>query len=145
MFAERLRKLREERGLSQQQLAERVNMARVTITMYEAGEREPDFETLAKLAQVLGASTDYLLGRTDNPYPPAGAPAEEEPWPEGVQVLRRASSKLTPEKKRFLIRLIEATLAEEEEAERERGTGGEANHDKGKPRKKAGPGGPEGK
>lgn len=145
MFAERLRKVREERGLSQQQLAERVSVARVTITMYEAGEREPDFGTLTKLAQVLGVTTDYLLGRTDKPHPSGLAPAEqEEPWPEGVQVLRRASSKLTPEKKRFLIRLIEATLAEEE-AERERGAGGEANHDKGKPRQKAGPGGPEGK
>lgn len=101
---------------------------------------------IARFAEFFGVTTDYLLGRTDNPRPPAGAPTEdEEPWPEGVQVLRRASSKITPEKKRFLIRLIEATLAEEEEAERERGTGGEADHRKDKPREEASPGRPGGK
>lgn len=147
MFAKRLRQAREERGWSQQQLADRVGIARVTITMYEAGEREPDFETLTKLAQALGVTTDYLLGRTDNPHPPAAVPVQEEPWPEGVQVLRRASTKLTPEKKRLLIRLIEATLAEEEEEEkhRERETGGQANHGKGQPGPKGRPGGPAGK
>ncbi|HHY95901.1 MAG TPA: helix-turn-helix transcriptional regulator, partial [Firmicutes bacterium] len=45
MFAKRLRELREKHGWSQQQLADRIGTARVTITMYEAGEREPDFDT----------------------------------------------------------------------------------------------------
>ncbi|HHY94041.1 MAG TPA: hypothetical protein GX513_03365 [Firmicutes bacterium] len=100
---------------------------------------------MTSLAQALGVTTDYLLGRSDDPHPPAAAQAEEEePWPEGISVLRRASSKLTPEKKRFLIRLIEATLAEEEEeeAQRERGAGAtEADRGKGKPSPKGGAGG----
>lgn len=78
MFGKRLRSVREQRGLSQQQLADRVGTARVTITMYEAGEREPNFEMLSKLAEVLEVSTDYLLGRTDDPRPPETP--QSVPW-----------------------------------------------------------------
>ncbi len=49
-------------------LAEKLNVAPSTISGYENGKRKPDMDTLAKLADYFQSSTDYLLGRTDNPY-----------------------------------------------------------------------------
>lgn len=61
MLGEKLRHLRKERGLTQQELAEKVMVAPSTIGMYEQGRREPDTSTLSKLSQVLHVSVDYLL------------------------------------------------------------------------------------
>ena len=62
----RLRKLRQERNISQLKLALDLNMNQNTISRYENLEREADYETLIKLADYFGVSIDYLLGRTDN-------------------------------------------------------------------------------
>lgn len=65
-FPQRLKLLREKRGLSQRELARQVNIAPSTLAMYEVGKREPDFEIVARLANFFGVSLDYLLGRTDD-------------------------------------------------------------------------------
>ncbi|WP_051350727.1 helix-turn-helix domain-containing protein [Caloramator sp. ALD01] len=67
MFGSRLKMLREEKGLKQKDLAKIIGISDRTIGMYEQGRREPDFETLIKIADHFGVTTDYLLGRTDNP------------------------------------------------------------------------------
>lgn len=64
-FGERLRQLREERGLLQREVADKLNLSRVAITQYEQGRREPELSTIARLANLFGVSVDYLLGRTD--------------------------------------------------------------------------------
>lgn len=66
-FAERLRQLRKEQGLTQQELADRLGMSRSTIGGYEAPSkrREPDFEVVRRLAAFFGVSVDYLLGSSD--------------------------------------------------------------------------------
>lgn len=64
MLGEKLRHLRKERGLTQQELAEKVMVAPSTIGMYEQGRREPDTSTLSKLSQVLHVSVDYLLSES---------------------------------------------------------------------------------
>lgn len=61
-FAERLKKLRENKGLTQQELAELLGISRSAVTKYETGERFPDEAMLKKIAGVLGASLDTLLG-----------------------------------------------------------------------------------
>jgi transcriptional regulator with XRE-family HTH domain len=66
-FGQRLRKLREEKGDTQKQLARVLNVSESTIGMYERGEREPNFETLNKIANYFGVPVDYLMGRTENP------------------------------------------------------------------------------
>lgn len=58
-----LKAAREEKGLTQEKLAEILNVSRVTIARYESGDRWPDCETLLKLADITGCSVDYLLGR----------------------------------------------------------------------------------
>ena len=66
-FAERLKKLREARGMSQVEFAEKMNTAQTTIGNYEAGKREPSFDRLSEMATFFGVSLDYLVGRTDDP------------------------------------------------------------------------------
>ena len=62
MFGDKLKKLRETHGLSQQQLAEKLGMSPSGIEMWEQNRRQPDNETLKKIAQLFDVSTDYLLG-----------------------------------------------------------------------------------
>jgi transcriptional regulator with XRE-family HTH domain len=62
MVAERLRQLRQERRLTQAQLARMLGVSPSTIGMYEQGRREPDGDLLARMASVLRCSTDELLG-----------------------------------------------------------------------------------
>lgn len=59
---DKLKQLREERNISQSQLGEIIGAARSTICQYEAGKREPDLETLIKLADYFQVSVDYLIG-----------------------------------------------------------------------------------
>ena len=66
MFGERIKKLRKEKGLTQEELGRKVNVTKVSISGYENGNRTPDTETLQKLADVLDTNTDYLLGRSNN-------------------------------------------------------------------------------
>ncbi|AST97926.1 helix-turn-helix domain-containing protein [Shouchella clausii] len=61
---ERLKALRKERQLTQEQLGELINVTKVSISGYENGNRTPDTDTLRRLADVFGVSTDYLLGRS---------------------------------------------------------------------------------
>ena len=62
----RLKKLRQERNISQLKLALDLNMNQNTISRYESMEREADYETLIKFADYFGVSLDYLLGRSEN-------------------------------------------------------------------------------
>lgn len=65
-----LKKLRNEKKITQRELAKLLNLSPSTIAMYETAQRKPDFETLEKIANFFDVSTDYLLGRTNirNPY-----------------------------------------------------------------------------
>ncbi len=65
----RLRDLRKERKLSMKKLGELIGLSESTVSLYETGKREPDNETLMKLADYFEVSVDYLLGRTDDPSP----------------------------------------------------------------------------
>lgn len=68
MFNERLKELREDRGLTQDQLASELNVSRSQISNYETGKFEPDIETLIFLADFFNVSLDYLLCRTKKMY-----------------------------------------------------------------------------
>ncbi len=64
MFGTRLHTLRKERKLRQEDMAKQLGIARTTYAMYEQGNREPDYNTLIKLATFFEVSIDYLLGTT---------------------------------------------------------------------------------
>jgi transcriptional regulator with XRE-family HTH domain len=66
-FPDRLRAARDLRGYSQGALAERAKMPPTSIAHFEGGSRKPSFDTLRRLATALEVTTDYLLGRVDEP------------------------------------------------------------------------------
>lgn len=59
-----LKSLREEAGISQQKLAEKINTSQQNIHRYEHGFYEPDIQTLKLLAEFFETSIDYLVGNT---------------------------------------------------------------------------------
>ena len=64
-LGKRLRELRVEKGLTQKQLAEKLNLNSVTYLHYEKSQREPPLSVLADMAKFFDVSTDYLLGLCD--------------------------------------------------------------------------------
>ena len=65
-FSKRLKKLREDKGLSQEELAERLNMPRTSITHYESGkDRTPRTKRLYEIADFFEVSGDYLQGKSN--------------------------------------------------------------------------------
>lgn len=72
-FGSRLRKLREARGFTQGELAERVGIELVQISRYERGQALPNAETLVSLAEVLKTETDVLLRGESSALRQAGA------------------------------------------------------------------------
>ena len=67
----RIRDLREDHDLTQQQVADYLNIRQNTYSQYETGSRQIPIEVLTALAALYKTSTDYLLGLTDckTPYP----------------------------------------------------------------------------
>lgn len=65
-FPVRLRELRESLNLSQNEFSKRLNISRVSLTHYEAGDRTPDIDFLTRLHQETGASLYFMLGITDS-------------------------------------------------------------------------------
>ena len=68
-FHELLNKLRIEKGVTQEEVASAIGVAKSTFAKYDRGEREPNFETLKKIAQYFQTTTDYLLGLSEVMHP----------------------------------------------------------------------------
>lgn len=66
-YYQRIRDLREDQDLTQDQLVKILKMHKTTYTNYEQGKREPPFEFIIKLAKFYNVSIDYIAGITDNP------------------------------------------------------------------------------
>ena len=60
-LSEKLQSLRKAAGLSQEALAERLNVTRQAVSKWETGEGKPDIDNLLPLAKLLGTTVDYLL------------------------------------------------------------------------------------
>ena len=65
-LTERMRELRKERKLRQEDIAAELNIAVTTYCRYELGMREPVASLLDRMADYYDVSVDYLLGRSDN-------------------------------------------------------------------------------
>lgn len=62
----RIAELRRLKSMSQQDLAARLSVGQTTISAWERGTREPDYQSLSALADIFGVSTDYILGREES-------------------------------------------------------------------------------
>jgi transcriptional regulator with XRE-family HTH domain len=61
-FGKKLRELRKEKGISQKDLGEYLNVCNQAVSFWETGSREPDLDTLRDIAKYFDTSVDYLLG-----------------------------------------------------------------------------------
>lgn len=69
LFSEQLKKLRKERGLTQEQLANLLKISKSAISMYENGNREPNFETEELIADFFNVNISILRGKGQTPIP----------------------------------------------------------------------------
>lgn len=60
-FGEKLKSLRTSQKLTQQQLADRIGVAKSVVSYYESGDRYPSYDVLVKIARIFHTTTDYLL------------------------------------------------------------------------------------
>lgn len=59
----RIKEKRLERGMTQTELGDLLNVTKVTVSCYERGTRNPNLEMLSDLANIFGVSTDFFFGR----------------------------------------------------------------------------------
>ena len=64
----KLAMLRKEHGYTQEQLSDFLNLTRSAISNYELGLNEPSLDTMVAIADLYGASLDWLMGRTNLRY-----------------------------------------------------------------------------
>lgn len=101
MIGNKIKKLREQKNLTQDQLAKLVNLSQQTIDHYEKGRAKPSIDTVSLFADVFSVSTDYLLDRTDDPSP---HPKIETT---GAQCTNDPLSELPPEARRSVEEFID--------------------------------------
>lgn len=105
-FGEKLKELREQRGLFQKDLAEHIGVSATTISYYESGRKKPQMDKLNLLAGYFGVTVDYLLGENKE------LSKLEEDWPEGVQIIRRLN-KSRPEVRNMALKILGTLLDED--------------------------------
>ena len=93
----RLRELRKAKGLSMKELGKMFGLAESTISLYESGKRQPDKDTLVRLANFFGVSVDYLLGISNQ---------EHELTDENKQLLAKIEQ-LSAEDREAITRFVE--------------------------------------
>jgi transcriptional regulator with XRE-family HTH domain len=72
-LGERIKYLRKEKGITQEELAKQIGAIRGTLANWEVDAATPDKDTLVKIADFFHVSTDYLLGRSKTPWPTQAA------------------------------------------------------------------------
>lgn len=100
---EKLKELRKEKGISLKELGAEMGVAESTMSLYENGKRQPDYETLLKLAEYFGVTVDYLL-RGDSNF---------ERLPEELVILNRNAKKWSPEKQKKLLEMARVMFKED--------------------------------
>lgn len=124
-FDNRLKKLRSNYNLTQEELAKKVGVSRATIAGYETKGKEPPYETLTKLAKTLDCSIDYLLGHSDelSPTHKIKSALSDDPelanfWDKlaerpDLQLLFKQTKDLSPKAIHQVIRIMKAIEDEE--------------------------------
>lgn len=118
-FSDRLKELRAAKGVSQQELADYLNIHKMTVSGYERGLRHPSFGILDDMAEYLDASLDYLLGTSDvNRHYPKQGPAlidvelikKSDPLPRltaYASLIAQAYDKASPEIQQAVRRILD--------------------------------------
>lgn len=92
-FGQRLLNLLQKQGITQKDLAERINTTEATLSRYVSGNREPKADMLANIATALHTTSDYLLGIEKDGFD----------FPKVERLLARNSSTMSDKQKKALI------------------------------------------
>lgn len=103
---ERLIECREKLGITKQEAAKRMQMSQPAYLRYESGERTPSIHVIYFMAQVLGTSADYLMGKTENPAP-NGYWVSSDDLPELFEIIEKYHTDDINNQKRLLAYLRE--------------------------------------
>lgn len=124
---DRIKILRKEKNLTQDDLAAALGLSRSTIAGYETNKRKPDAETIHKLADYFDVSIDYLMGRVNQRSSNdkiknalSSDPELAEFWDQlqnrdDLRILFKQTKEMTPEGVKQIIRIIKAIEEEEQE------------------------------
>lgn len=112
-IGKRILTLLEEQGISQQEFAKRLHVNYNTANGYINNRRLPDCETILRMSELLNASTDYIIGRTDIRYSKDLTYAKEE------GILLNYYRGLTPDMRRMLVE-VSKCLYESQRKENEK-------------------------
>lgn len=107
VFGKRLAALREERGLTQAALAEKLGVAQQTVGYYESQSPSPTVEFAKQCADVLGVAIEDLL---EDGLGRRGKPGPRSPLDERIEALRQLS--LPKKQMAFLLRMLDAFIEE---------------------------------
>ncbi|MED0704886.1 helix-turn-helix domain-containing protein [Aneurinibacillus aneurinilyticus] len=109
VLGKRIKYLREKNNFSQKRLAESLGITNVQLSRYETGDRNPDPDTIKKIADFFEVSTDYLFGRTNNPSSKSNEDDSNinVAFYDGLKDL----DKLDPDERQFILDMVEDTVA----------------------------------
>lgn len=107
-LAEHLRKLRTDRGLRLQDLADNSGVSRATLSRIENGEVSPTAETLGRLASALALPLSQLLSPLEPDFPPLVRHADQSVWLDSSHGFSRRS--LSPPSGQLKLEIIECTI-----------------------------------
>lgn len=116
MFRLRIKDLREAKGLSQSAFAKDFGVAQSTVGNWESGTREPNVDTIQKIADYFGVTVDYLLGRpsghvqafeTENAPSPSSMATDQD-----IRRIARARKQMSPERQKAMMQVLEAAFTE---------------------------------
>lgn len=114
MLGDRLREARSRRGLTMTDVAAAMKFSSHTVvSRYEQGQREPDPDTLFKLAVFYGTTTDYLLGLTEDPSIPRATNV-----PQDIGRIVRGSETLSEQDREKIIDFIQYLHMEKDKRDR---------------------------
>lgn len=102
MFGDRLKELRQQKQLTQNEFASILGIGRTTLSHYELNNREPDFEILEKIANYFDVSIDYLVGRSNIKT------FDEYVFDTDFKALSEKLALATPESKKIAVRMLDS-------------------------------------
>lgn len=104
-FEARLKQLRKEKDITQEQLAKVLNYGRTAIAGYETGRNEPSIQDLNKLSSYFNVSVDYLLGKSEV-RESLVKENREEYLPDDVKMIGRNINELTLEQRKAVSNIV---------------------------------------
>jgi transcriptional regulator with XRE-family HTH domain len=107
ILPQQLKELRARKKITQEELAQKIGSSRANVSSWEIGRAEPDNDTLIKIAEFFGVTTDYLLGKN--------SPNEIKSFlsPDALELAKRYDDIMTPELKEEITDYIKYRLERE--------------------------------